>query len=797
MAFSLTKAGGSSATRQLHCPWRLGTRRGIFSLCLLSFVLLLVVLTVEFGDDDDDDGDANSSRTRVTSSYDDIDDGTRGSGGLDEFWGLGQQGQGRYCRERGQLAVCRPPDAVILAEADLGSRLSSVCSAAALFPASNLTTLALWVADPSMPHIRFSDLFTFGGGDPAAARVEGRAAYGGAAGVGVGESAGGNATGAGTGDSSSSSRGGGGGGGSKSGGVGRSVWVEEGNETAAYWREFLALTHRPVTIRGCQKRRASPDPSAAPAASITLNLYLSPTSINWLVDAVDPCAFERHVSACMALLHPAPAVSKLLLQEDLGRVKSALGLYVDDLSLDGCDGCPISATSSPPLCATRRLAMSFLKRPSLDFALAARTALNAAQISDAFHPARAPLMLKATQLRAATCPKGERAVLGEGGVEEWLKGGEVDGSGSTVGGDGGGLTVGGGVGNGTEAGNGTEVRQLLTRKSLSPDDLMLCVRLQAVELFALSMTRGLISLRGGLASPHAMFIAAQGAARSDLFRVQRPVCDSPPLLPLTKQKLAHFTIIEESLKLVYCAIPKVACNSWLMWLRARLGLPNPEDPLLALNEKKWGLHELALDFTEEEAIRLMTRPDFFKFTFVRNPFSRVASAYSNKLVLTDTPKHKTGTGWGTRQYWSNTFFHHVKPMYEAVKDSQGLVTFPDFVRLVGKLLASHRADMDRHLAPQEDICALGAMKYDFVGRFERMEEDVKVVVDKFGGKHLDVFKFGKGAHFTDTDRRLAKLYDKDTYERVKKIYAMDFYIAMNNITHETPRALYEMYENDF
>ncbi|CAI5534712.1 unnamed protein product [Closterium sp. Naga37s-1] len=828
------------------------------TLCLLSVLLLLLVLTVEYSDDDDDDGGVTrSSRTRITGSYDDLDEGTRGSGGLDDFWGLGQQGQGRYCRERGQLAVCRPPDAVIIAEVsgdatrssvpatrgsgDLGSRLSTVCAAAALLPAANLTTLALWVPDAFMPHIRFSDLFTLAApdtsrnppppdasGNPPPPDVEGRAlraAAGEAGESGEGLSSGGsegsragtdlgNVTEGGTGANSSSSGsrggsgssssssggvgggvgGGGGGGGSKGGGAGRFVWVEEANETAAHWRQFLALTHRPVsdhppcwkrgasqaaaatcsvTIRGCQKRGGSPD---AAVASLTLSLYLSPASINWLVDAVNLCAFERRMAACMAALHPSPPVAALLLQEDVGRLKSALGLYLDDLSLDGCPGCPIFATSSPHLCATRRLAMSFLKRPSLDFALAARTALNAARISDTFHPSRAPFVLQATQSRAATCPKGERADLGKGGVEEWRKGGGggvggggngggagevgegVDGNGAAVGGGNGvRLMVGG---NGTGGGNGTEVRQLLMKKSLSPDDLMLCVRLQAVELFALSMTRGLISLKAGLASPQAMFIAAHGAARSDLFRVQRPVCDSPPLLPLTQQKLARFTIIEESLKLVYCAIPKVACNSWLMWLRARLGLPNPEDPLLALNEKEWGLHELALDFTEEQAIRLMTRPDFFKFTFVRNPFSRIASAYSNKLVRTDRPKLKTGTGWGTRQYWSNAFFHAVKPMYEAVKDSTGLVSFPDFVRLVGKLLASHRADMDRHLAPQEDICALGSIKYDFVGRFERLEEDVKTVVDRFGGEHLDVFRFGKGAHFTDTDRRLTKLYDK-------------------------------------
>ena len=71
-----------------------------------------------------------------------------------------------------------------------------------------------------------------------------------------------------------------------------------------------------------------------------------------------------------------------------------------------------------------------------------------------------------------------------------------------------------------------------------------------------------------------------------------PRAPVPPLYPRAAK-----------LKMVYCAVPKVACNSWLMWLRARLGLPHPEDPLLALDEERSGLKELAIHFTEEEAVR--------------------------------------------------------------------------------------------------------------------------------------------------------------------------------------------------
>ncbi|CAI5484374.1 unnamed protein product [Closterium sp. Yama58-4] len=96
--------------------------------------------------------------------------------------------------------------------------------------------------------------------------------------------------------------------------------------------------------------------------------------------------------------------------------------------------------------------------------------------------------------------------------------------------------------------------------------------------------------------------------------------------------------------------PYFACTSWRMWLRAMLHLPKPEDHFLAHSYEGSGLGDLSQKFTEKEATRAMTRRGLFKFTFVRNPFSRVVSTYLNKLVVTDAPDRTKG--WGTRQFWN-------------------------------------------------------------------------------------------------------------------------------------------------
>jgi len=90
---------------------------------------------------------------------------------------------------------------------------------------------------------------------------------------------------------------------------------------------------------------------------------------------------------------------------------------------------------------------------------------------------------------------------------------------------------------------------------VSPGDMAECVRLQAAELFALCEAEGFIPTNESSVS--SLFVASRGPQRSEVFRSQRSVCASPAIRPITKQKFAMFVIIEEKLKLVYCAIPKV------------------------------------------------------------------------------------------------------------------------------------------------------------------------------------------------------------------------------------------------
>ena len=94
---------------------------------------------------------------------------------------------------------------------------------------------------------------------------------------------------------------------------------------------------------------------------------------------------------------------------------------------------------------------------------------------------------------------------------------------------------------------------------------------------------------------------------------------------------------------------------------------------------------------------------------------------------------------------------------------------------------------------QVDICNLASIKYDYIGYFERMAEDVKTVVDRFGGQHIDIFNFGINAHFTNTDKKLARLYDKvrwqNTFARIATCHVSPRHFLSKNDPFEVNKCI--------
>jgi len=122
-------------------------------------------------------------------------------------------------------------------------------------------------------------------------------------------------------------------------------------------------------------------------------------------------------------------------------------------------------------------------------------------------------------------------------------------------------------------------------------------------------------------------------------------------------------------------------------------------------------------------------------------------------------------GWSSNwfnplSYLTASFPCHTQLVYLPEKAGLGVSCFQDVDNL-GLLGKCHTLIMLSTLVllfMQTDLCGLNDVKYNFVGTFETLSEDVKTVTARFGHKNLSVFKFN--VHPTNTDSKLQNLYTK-------------------------------------
>lgn len=216
----------------------------------------------------------------------------------------------------------------------------------------------------------------------------------------------------------------------------------------------------------------------------------------------------------------------------------------------------------------------------------------------------------------------------------------------------------------------------------------------------------------------------------------------------------YFHHIHISLKhrFVYFDTPKVASSSIKATLQ-RLELNDPEFmlPIEYVHSRYYSF--LLSPAQAGSFLKIRQDRSFFKFCFVRNPFSRLLSGYLDKIVRN-------------------------KPQKAIILESLGRsgdelsdeVSFDDFITALEIQQDNY---LDAHWRPQISHLNVEKLQYDFIGHFESLSDDLEKVGELLG-VNITPYLSLHDPHKTSASRKIDHYYSDRSIERVRDIYRDDF-----------------------
>lgn len=215
-------------------------------------------------------------------------------------------------------------------------------------------------------------------------------------------------------------------------------------------------------------------------------------------------------------------------------------------------------------------------------------------------------------------------------------------------------------------------------------------------------------------------------------------------------------------KFLFCYVPKVACTNWKCLFRKLIGFDNYLNAGIAHSRSDSGLIYLN-DVDEPQAI--LQDNNVGKYCFTRDPYSRILSAYLNKV---DRFNRKP-------QASSDDYFFKVYNSIKELMQLSGEITFLDFLSWLDiareKRLFGH---FDEHWRNQVEILCFDEISYDFIGRFENIQEHSDTF---FNLINVDLeFPSQKDVGFpaTKASDKMKRYYTEEAIEIVNKLYFEDF-----------------------
>ena len=195
-------------------------------------------------------------------------------------------------------------------------------------------------------------------------------------------------------------------------------------------------------------------------------------------------------------------------------------------------------------------------------------------------------------------------------------------------------------------------------------------------------------------------------------------------------------IVNQEYKFIYCPIPKVASTSLFCIMYLLSNSLKKEDELTKFvclsSQQKWAegvneyVHDLhryihnnltLVNYSRKESREIINSDRYFKFTFVRDPWKRLTSAYLNKFVDVEKPDKLLLS--------ARTAIEGVYTINGKKPDYTRSITFRQFLNYIAVTKDQY---LDVHWKPQNSF--IKNIDLDFVGKLETLSADFDYIIQK-------------------------------------------------------------------
>ncbi|XP_063783842.1 carbohydrate sulfotransferase 11 isoform X4 [Pseudophryne corroboree] len=232
---------------------------------------------------------------------------------------------------------------------------------------------------------------------------------------------------------------------------------------------------------------------------------------------------------------------------------------------------------------------------------------------------------------------------------------------------------------------------------------------------------------------------------------------------LTPNDLKHL-VVDEYHEMIYCYVPKVACTNWKRVMMVLTGRGKYSDPMeIPANVAHVPSNLKTLNQYSIPEINHRLK-NFMKFLFVREPFERLVSAYRNKF----TQKYNTSFH---KRYGTKIVRRQRKNATQAALHNGNDVKFEEFVAYLIDPHTQKEEPFNEHWQTVFSLCHPCQIHFDFIGKYETLEEDSNYVLQLAGVR--DYLKFPTFAKSTrTTDEMTAEFFQNISLEHQTQLYEL-------------------------